>query len=283
MPDVITGNTQTGPTKAEVISAYAQKELKHAAMLSPYAYDVSRFAQPGADSISFPKLTSFIAEKRASGAKGTIQALNSSKDTLSLSESAFIAWLIDANDKIQTTLDWDLECAGRAGGELGRTFDADLVSAAKTAAGLSLTGAITRDKVLQMREFIKKNDGVLAQTVMVVSTTVETALLKIDEFTRADVIYGNTAVSDGLIGKLYGMPVFSYNGLADGDALIWEKNGLAYGFQKVITMDEQKAIEYGTGAMLKAMDNLYGVSALQKGEKGLGATLSPLITKLTAV
>lgn len=280
MPDVITGSTQIGPTKQEVIQAVAQKELKFAAALLPYVTDVSQFAVKGASQLSFPKLGSFTVQKRATGVKGDIQAIAASKDTLALDQRAYISWLVDVNDSIQSTLDWELESVRRAAAAHGRQVDLDLIAELKAVAGLSLTaGNITRDKVLEAREFLKKNDANMNQVVLAVSPNQESEMLKIAEFSSADV-YGQAVIPSGVIGRVFGVPVLVHNGLADGEILMWEKEGCAIGFQRPPAIDEQKEIGYGTGAMLKAMDQLYGIKGLQLGEKGLLATQSPLVVKM---
>jgi hypothetical protein len=280
MPDVITGNTQVGPTKQEVIAAIVQKELKFAAKLAGYVTDVSQFAQKGMNQVSFPKLTSFTVQKRATGVAGDIQALTATKDTLALDQRAYVSWLVDANDAIQSTLDWDLESARRAAAAHGRQVDLDLIVALQAAAGLDVGAApITRDFILNGRAFIKKNDGDLNQVVLVVSPEQEKEMHKISEFSQAQ-IYGNAVIPSGVIGSVYGMPVITHNGLADGEALMFEKSGCALAFQKAPAMDEQKAIAYGTGSKLVVLDQLYGIRALQLGEKGLLGTQSPLIVKM---
>lgn len=280
MADVITGNTQTAPTKAELISAIVQKELKFNAQLMPFVTDVSSFAVKGQDKISFPKLTSFNVEKRASGAPGNAQALVATKDTMDLDERAYVSWVIDANDAIQTTLEWDMECARRAASAHGRQVDLDLIVKIAAAAGLDagLT-AVTQDFFLDAREFIKKNDGDISQSVVAVSVAQEKAMLKIADFVRADA-YGTSNIASGVIGRIYGMPVLVHNGLVDGQALVWDKSAVAIGFQRAPAVDSQKAIQYGTGAELHAMDQLYGIKALQLAEKGMAAGISPLIVKL---
>ena len=45
-------------------------------------------------------------------------------------------------------------------------------------------------------------------------------------------------------------------------------------------MDEQPANEYGVGAVRVAMDQLFGVKAMQTGLKGAAAGKSPLIIGL---
>jgi N4-gp56 family major capsid protein len=280
MPDVITGNTQVGPTKQEVIAAVALKELKFAASLLSYVTDVSQFAVKGASSISFPKLTSFTVQKRATGVKGDIQALSATKDTLALDERAYIAWLVDTNDAIQTTLDWELESVRRAAAAHGRQVDLDIIVELKAVAGLTLAaGNVTRDKILDAREFLKKNDANMNAVVLAVSPNQESEMLKLSEFSAADV-YGQAVIPSGVIGRVYGVPVLVHNGLADGEILMWEKEGCAIGFQRQPAIDEQKEIGYGTGALLKAMDQLYGIQGLQLGEKGLLASQSPLVVKM---
>lgn len=277
----ITGNTEVAATKQDLIAAVVQKELKFSAKLLSTVTDVSQFALPGMKSISFPKLTSFTVEKRASGVAGTPQVLTSSADKLDLDENAYISWLIDSSDLIQSRIDYQLECASRAAAAHGRQVDLDLIAELLAVAGLDVgPGPITRDKILDGREFLRKNDADLNNSVLVIAPTEEKAMLKIDEFTRAEVYGAGAPIASGVIGRVYGMPVVIHNGLADRTALMYEKTGCAIGFQKAPAYDEQKAIDYGTGAVLSAMDQLYGIKGMQLGEKGLLATQSPLVVKM---
>ena len=71
----VTGNTELLATKQDIIAAAVQRELKERSFLSNFVLDVSGFAGKGMKSISFPKLTSFTVEERASATAGTIQDL----------------------------------------------------------------------------------------------------------------------------------------------------------------------------------------------------------------
>ena len=44
-----------------------------------------------------------------------------------------------------------------------------------------------------------------------------------------------------------------------------EKSGIGYAYQRRPSMDERKAPEYGTGAMVKVMDAKYGIAGMQLG------------------
>lgn len=280
MADLITGNTQLTATKNDVITALVQKELKFQSKLLPYVLDVSMFAVKGAKSISFPKFSSFTVVNRTSGAQGDASQLTATADQMTLDFRAYIAYIVDSTDEVQSSVEVQSLYAQRAAGAHARFVDSQLIASAVAAAGLDVGAApITRDFILDMREFIASNDGNLAQTVLVVPPDQETEMLKITEFTQAQV-YGGAVIPSGVIGSVYGIPVVIHNGMSAGSALMFDKDGLSVGFQLGPNMSEQGANEFGSQAKRVAIDQLFGVKALQLGEKGLLATQSPLIAKM---
>lgn len=279
MADAIHGNTQTGPTKQELIAALVQKELKQMAILAPLFTDVSRFAIKGAKSISFPKLTDFTVNLRPSGTKGDAQVVSSTVDTLDLDIPAYIAWIVDTNDEIQSTLDWELELVKKAASAHSRFVDSKIIEALRLFGNeVAATSDITHDIVLEMREFLRKKNGDLNACAFVVAADQETSLLKIEQFTKSDYNAANV-VPTGVLGRLYGIPVYVHNELADGEYFLAEKSAIAYGFQKAPAMATQGANEYGAGAERTAMDQLFGVTGLQLGVNGVPANKSCLIIK----
>lgn len=277
----VTGNTDLGPTKQELIAAAVQRELKFNAVLSSYVSDVSQFAVKGAKSISFPKFTSFTVENRASAASGTIQNLTAATDKLDLNINAYISWLIDSSDEIQSSVAAKVEFAVRAAAAHGRYVDTKILDEAKTHAGFTATATTLRDKILECRAWLKRNEGILEQSVLVVSPEMEQQLLQVNEFSQAQ-IYGQAVIPQGVIGRIYGMPVVVHSGLAATESLMWTKDGIALGFQAAPNYASQPAIQYGTNAMLEAMDQLFGVKALQIDQgTNTAAGKSALIAKVT--
>jgi len=275
----ITGNTELLATKADIIAAIVQKELKFSAKLLPYITDVSVFAGKGAKSVKFPKLTSFTVVDRASGVAGVASALTSSVDTIDLDQNAYVSWLIDSSDEVQTMIDAQIEFARRAAAAHGRFVD-EAIIAKWEAVGVATTtaGNITRDIVLEMRKTLAKYDADLAQSALFISPDQEELMLKINEFSSAEV-YGSAVIPAGVIGKVYGLPVVVHNGLGAQQYFMADKSGVAIAFQKAPAMAEQPMVEYGTSAKLVAMDQLFGLGGLQLGEKGVGGTQSPLVIK----
>lgn len=288
------GNLQVEATKQDLIAAAVQKELREGSFLTNFVTDVSGFAGKGMQSISFPRLSSFTVEERATATAGSIQNLTASVDKLDLNKRAYISWLIDANDDIQATINYQIEAAMFAAKAHSRFVDNELVKEALLRSSLSVNGAtpadITADAVLEMRRYLLENNANMQDVVLVIPPSQEEAMLKIEKFSHAE-IYGQAVVQTGIIGRVYGVPVLIHNSndLDDAggnyqQAIMFEKSALAIGFQRLPNFDEQKKIEFGTGAMLQALDQLFGVKGMQLGvstpKHTVGATVSPLIAKL---
>ncbi|MHA1305176.1 MAG: phage capsid protein, partial [Candidatus Heimdallarchaeaceae archaeon] len=180
---------------------------------------------------------------------------------------------VDSNDEIQSTIDFQSEAAIRAAAAHARFIDDKLIEEMLSSANLSVNGGtpldITRDNVLDMRRSLMDNDANMSDVVLVIPPSQEEAMLKISEFSAADV-YGQGVIPSGVIGRVYGVPVLIHNSAALDDAgngfqqaLMFDKEAMAIGFQRRPNFDEQKEIAYGTGAMLQAVDQLFGVKSLQ--------------------
>ena len=124
-----------------------------------------------------------------------------------------------------------------------------------------------------------QSDAVMSNASIIASPAQEAVLFGLDEFKRADV-YGQGNIPTGVIGSILGMPIYVHNGLADKQLFMYEKSGLAIGFQSAAAMSAQGANEYGVGAERVAVDQLFGIKALQTGLKGAAAGKSPLIRGL---
>ena len=284
----VQGNTELAPTKQDLIGESVQRELKAAMKIIPYVMDVSAFAVKGAKSISFPKLGSFTSQDRASGQRGTPQVLASTVDKLDLDKRKYISWIVDPNDDIQSTIDFQMAAAGRAARAQGYQVEKDVIAEIEGAASLNVLGAapadITQENILSMREWLYENEANPNQCVLYCAPDQETALLKIADFVKADSYGAGMPLASGVIGRVYGVPVVISNVMKSRQAVMFDSDGIALGFQRRPAFDEQKEIEFGVGAMLQATEQLYGVKALQvdaEVEKNtIPAGTSPLLTKL---
>ncbi len=283
MADVITGDTQLSSTKQDLIAALVQRELQAESKLFRTITDVSAFAVKGSKTISFPKLTSFTPINRASGAAGDAAALTASVDTLPLDQRAYVAWIIDSMDEVQTTIQAQMEFAKRAASGHGRYVDNQVISQLETVAFQSVNGGvpadITQDNILDMRRDLLKENADLNRLTLAVGFDQERVMLDIPDFVRSDA-YGSSNIPNGVIGRLYGVPVVLSNLIGSQQALMYEKSACAIGWQRGPAMDKQPANEYGVGSERHAMDQLFGTKGMQLGEGSAAAGKSPLAIKL---
>lgn len=284
----ITGDTQLGPTKMELIAEIAQRALISNSALLATVRDVSAFAVKGNSQISFPKNTTlFAVEERASGVAGTDQDVDFSKDTMDLSVRAHIQWLIDSDDEIESRLDVQREYIERAAQEHARKVDADLRDEMEAAGITATAGALDQDKVLEMRRILLRNKANPNNLSMAVSPEDEALLLKIEPFVSAEK-YGRAIVPAGVLGTLYGVNIVMTPELASGQFFMYDREGIAIGFQRQPQFDESREPQFGAGAMRQVLTQKYGVKALQvevpgafqaDGTTALAATESAHIVK----
>jgi hypothetical protein len=71
-----------------------------------------------------------------------------------------------------------------------------------------------------------------------------------------------------------------HQGVGAGKGYWYSKDAVGIAFQKAPSMAEQSEIAYGTNAKRVAIDQLFGVKALQTGELGAASGKSPLIVKI---
>ena len=280
MADAIHGNTQLVATKQDLVAAMVQRELKFQSKLLPFVSDFSSFAVKGAKTVSFPRLASFTAVDRASGAAGDATTILSSTDQLALDKAAYVAYIIDSQDSIQSVLNYELECAKRAASAHARFVDTTILANVESEAEATATisALITRDVILEMRTKYLKQFGLISEAALWISPAQEEAMLKIASFTEAQV-YGNANIPSGVIGSVYGIPVVVHAGMSDAQYYLVGKGGLAIAFQQSPMMSEQGANEYGAGAKRVAIDQLFGTKGLQIAEAGAAVGKSALMIK----
>ena len=276
----VVSDVELAATKQDLIAARVQQEIAFRAKLAPFFLDVSQFAVKGAKSISFPKLTSFTAPDRATGVAGVPVVLTSTVDTLDLVHKPYVSWVVDMNDEIQSTLNFQMEAAARAAAAHGRRFDNEVISVLE-AAGIATTtaGAFSYGISLEMRDALLSNEADMNDAVWIMSGDQETALLNIDEYKRQDTYGPNGAIRGGVIGELFGAPVVRHNGLGANTFYLAAKDAIAYGFQRSPAIGSEDAIAYGVGAKLWAMDQLFGVDAMLLGEGSAAPAESAFIIK----
>jgi hypothetical protein len=245
MADQITGDTEAAAVKMTLIAAMVQRELAAAAKLLPTFMDVSSFAEPGLDKISFPKSTSFSVEKKLSGQKASAQALTYSVDTLNLDQEAVVQWIIEKKQTWQSRVNLEIDAAGRAASAHGRQVDSDLFAA------------------INAGRKIKVENWPETDLTLAIHPTEEQGMLDIANFINADQYGSREALIQGEIGRVFGVRVVVSNLLTENESFMYHRDACAIGFQRSPEFDSDKDLEnLGTRFSL---DQLYGIKVLQSG------------------
>jgi N4-gp56 family major capsid protein len=283
MADVITGNTEIGNTKQDLIAAVVQRELAAKAKLTPFFTDLSSLVGPGMQSISVPKLSSFTVADRTEGVAGEISALTSSVDKLDLNQNLYVSYLIDPMTAIQSNIPAQLEFARRAAAAQARKIDelivTELGSIAHQFINVGADANVTYANVLKMVRELEENEANMDECVWLVSPAQKEAIFGLAEFKNFQQ-FGQAILPSGVIGQILGIPVVMSTFISSPQVYLAEKSGLAYAFQKNASYGEQDELAYGVGAKRAAIDQIFGIRGMQLSQKGAASGKSPLVIGL---
>jgi hypothetical protein len=261
--------TSASNTGQDSISSMVQVKLRKQSIIANLLMDVTQFAQPGDKSISFPRWANeFVVQKLSGGQKGDDQEAVFDLDKLELTEEAHIQWVIKKFDQARAKVQILQQAIGEATTQHSLGLDVDLYNALKAsihASNILTPGALTQDNVVDMITKANENNIPASMRAWLFSASSYGTLLKIDGF--VDASKSNLdIVKTGQIGTLYGYPVFQSNVVASGERYLVHQAAVAFGFGAAPAVEDQKAIEYGTGSRRWVMDQLYGVEALNEGK-----------------
>ena len=259
------GNTDLLATKNDLIVSLVQKELISKAVVMPSIMDASAFAGKGSKRIEIPRAGSFTVENRASTVDASLANVTYAVDALDLDQRSTISWKVDPMDEVESAVEVEADLAQRAARAHAKNFDTQVINGLEAdSTAIATLGAISKDIVLEMREDLLTAEANPDALTLLVGPDSERTLLGIAEFVEADK-YGSSSIPSGVLGRLYGVEVRMSTQIGAQTYYMYDKEGYAFAFQKGLAMDERKAPELGTGAMLKTMDAKWGHAQLQNG------------------
>ena len=260
--------TSAAITGQDSISSLVQVKLRGNSVLAGLFSDVSSFANAGDKTISFPRRTnSFTVQKLRGSQKGDDQESIFALDELALDQEAHIQWAIKKFDQARAKVEILRESIDEATVSHALGLDSDIYDAldASIYADNQLSGALTQDKIVDILTQASIIKMPKMNRAWIFSNNEYGNLLKIDGFVDASKS-GMEIVRTGQIGTLYGVPVFESDTLAAAKCYLVQKQALFYGFGANPSLEDQKAIEYGTGSRRWVLDQLYGIKAVNEGK-----------------
>lgn len=263
-----TSAANTGPTEMDLILGVVQDELIRSAKLLPTVTDYTSSVADGIKSIDIPRYDSHFADPVAQNPDGvtavTAQTVDFAVDTLNLDKWRTLAYEIPDRVSRQTRIPLEAELAASAGRTFGKYMDDEIIAVLRLASAASpdhriqLDGAandeISLDNIAHARELLNKADVSEQDRFMLISPKQERAMLNIQNFIRANEYGAREALLEAEIGRVFGFRVMVHNGLADAEAIAYQRGACGYAVQKAMQFETRRAD-------LKLQKNEYAFSA----------------------
>ena len=253
-----TSAANTGPTEMDLILSIVQEELVRSAKLRPTVTDYSSFAEKGMKSIEIPRYDSHFAAPAAQNPDGTTEVaadtFDLAVDTISLDQWKTKYWEIPDRVNAQTRVQLVSEAAAAAGRAMGNDEDDDIIAELRLAADgtgglpdhrIQLSGGtndeITLSDITEARKLLNKANVSEMDRFLLVSPDQEKAMLDIANFIEADKYGAREALLDGEIGRVFGFRVMVHNGLADAEAIAYQKQAVGIAYQQEMRFESRRA------------------------------------------
>lgn len=245
-------------------------------VMRPLVLDFSDSVSMGGDTINIPGLTEMAANAKVNASQVTLNSPTEAQVQLVVDTWEEVSFLIEDREKAQILNSYSLQerYAQNAGYTLARSVDSALLG---LYAGLSqnvgdFVSDIDDQNVRDAMEALDVNDVPAEDRFLVIRPEQHWALLGIDKFVAmtvgagadpASITTSNSPVFSGMLGMLYGVPVFKTTQvvLTTGDTeahnLLFQREAFAMAIQNEIRLQTNYIPEY-LGELTTA-DVLYGV------------------------
>lgn len=268
------GLTEVSATSMEVITSIIQDVLKQESILVPTVSDWSKYAIKGASTVSPPRRTQFAAADKTENTDLSPQTITFSKDQIALNKHKAVYGLIERIAEAQATVSVDSEVVKEMAAELALQLDKDIYVQLKLASASSPdhrvafanASSLGKADLINARKLLNIQSCKPQDRFLLVNPLHESELLAIDDFIHVDK-YGATAqaLSNGELGKLYGMTVLMSNVCEDNNVVVYHRSAVGYAVQL--------KPQFATAFLLKAvadeflMHTLYGCKVLDSGKR----------------
>ncbi len=266
------GLTEVSATSMQIVSALVQQTLKQESKLLPTIMNYSQFAVKGADSVKVPRRTQFAAANKSENTDLVAQELTLSLDTISLNKNKAIYAALERIAELQATPNVEAEIVQEMAKEIALQVDKDiyaqllLASAAAPDHRIAYAGAaLAQVDILEALRLLKVQNVPMQDMFMAIHPTDEKSILSISDFIRADTYGSPNGLVNGVVGKVYGLPILVTNVATENRAIVYHKSAVGFA--------SQLEPEFKTDQNLKAtskeylLEMIYGVSVLDSGKR----------------
>lgn len=279
MADANMGLGEISATSKDEISSLIQSFLIQESMLFGKVTDYSFMAQKGVKSIAVPKSPGFTAVlDKAENVSAVLDDTNAfSVDTILLDKHKYIQFLLEDMADAQASVAVTQNHLMQAAKQIALQMDLDLIVELKLGSAAApdhlikyidtVTNVIARGDVLAARQLLVEQHINPRECFMAVSPEKEAQLLNIADFIDASKYGSAEPISNGEIGKIYGLPVMVHSSLASNETLVWHKSAVGVAVQAGARVQSEYDLkELGTRY---SIDTIYGMEVLDAGKRNI--------------
>ena len=251
MADTLTGITEVTNVSNAKIANLVQTYLIQESKLLPLITDYSALATPGSKSLGLPRSGGFTVGSKAENTSVEAQSVTYAADTISFNLHKTIQFLVEkfAERAAQPGIVSDMLM--KAGKDMA--LEIDKIIAAQLLAGPSTSSPDhvidfndgTNDDleladILNMRALLQAQNIEPQECFIGIHPAKESDILQIDNFIDASKWGSNEPISNGIIGKIYGLRVVVSNVFESDSVLAWHPSCLGFAFAQGISLDSEK-------------------------------------------
>ena len=248
-------------------------------MLFGKVTDYSFLAAKGVKSIAIPGSPGFDAVlDKAENTSAVLDDTNAfSVDTLNLNKHKYLQFILEDFADAQASVNVVQNHLMQAAKQIALQMDVDLITALKAASAATpdhlikyidtATNVIARGDILAARQLMVEQHINPRDCYLAVSPEKEGQLLNISDFIDASKYGSNEAIDNGVIGKIYGMPVMVHSKLTANETLVWHPSAVGVAVQVGASYKAQYDLkELGTR---HSINTIYGTLTLDGGKRNV--------------
>ncbi len=273
------GVTEIAATSKAEISKLIQSFLIQESMLFGKVTDYSYLAGKGVKSISLPKSPGFAAVlDKAENTTAVMDDTNAyAVDTIALNKHKYIQFLLEDFADMQASVAVTQDSLMKAARQIALQLDLDIIVELKLASASTpdhlikyidtSTNVIARGDILAARQLLVEQHINPRECTLCLSPEKEGQMLNIADFIDASKFGSNEPISNGVIGKVYGMPVMVHSGLTANETLVWHKSAVGVAVQAGARV--QSAYDLEELGTRYSIDTVYGMEVLDAGKRNV--------------
>lgn len=275
MADALIGVTETSAVGQATIANIVQSYLQQSSILLPTVTNYSFLVTPGSKSISIPRSGGFTVGDKSENTAADATIATFAADAITLNKHKYIQFLIEKIAAVEAVPAILADLVKKASMDMAYQLDKDIVVALKAASSSApdhvhvfadtTNDVIAASDILKARKLLQEQNIDASQCFIGIGPEKESEILAISGFIGNAYVYGSAdPIQNGVIGKLYGMPVLVSNAFADF-MCAWHPSAVGYAFAQNMVLDSDKDLaNLGTRYSL---DMIYGTATLDSGKR----------------